>query len=129
MLTSDDFLFLYGCIGLYLGLSLVITHRVARALSAISQPLLIRCFGLDGETATGLVRALVVGFYLLNIGFVLWRLGPVDTRVDSPVIDIFSKLGISLLALALTYYLSLVAAVRVARAARQWVQDAGHDSA
>lgn len=127
MLTSDDFLFLYACIGLYLGLSLVITRRVARTMSTISQPLLMRCFGLDAETANGLVRGLVVGFYLLNIGFVLYRLGPVDTRPESPVIDIFAKLGVSLLVLALTYYLSLVAAVRVARAARKWVQDSEVD--
>lgn len=127
MLTSDDFVFLYGCLGLYLGLSLVIIRRVARTMSAISEPLLVRCFGLDGETAHGLVRGLVVGFYLINLGVVFYRLDAVNMRPDRPVVDIFAQLGISLLVLALTYYLSLAAVVRVARAARGWVKESGVD--
>lgn len=125
MLTSDDFVFLYGCLGLYLGLSLVITRRVARAMSAICRPLLVRCFGLDVETAHGLVRGLVVGFYLVNLGVVFYRIDPLETRPDSPLFDIVSQLGVSLLVLALTYYLSLAATIRVARAARGWVQENG----
>lgn len=128
MLAPDDFLFLYGCLGLYLGLTLVITRRVARAMSAISRPLLVRCFGLDGDTARGLVRGLVVGFYLVNLGVIFYRIDAVNMRPDSPVFDIFAKLGVSLLVLAVTYYLSLAAAVRVARAARGWLlQGSGTD--
>lgn len=122
MLAPDDFRFLYGCIGLYLGLTLVITRRVARAMSAISQPLLARCFGLDGETANGLIRGLVVGFYLVNLGLVFYRIDAVNMRVDSPLLDIVARLGVSLLVLALTYYLSLAVAIRMARAAQGWLK-------
>ncbi len=120
MLSSDDFLFLYGCLGLYLGLSLVIIRRVAHAMAAIAEPLLTRHFGLDPETARGLIRSLIVGFYLINIGVVLYRLDPVNTRPDSPVLDIFARLGFSLLVLAATYFISLAIVIRLARVAQRW---------
>ena len=120
MLSSDDFLFLYGCLGLYLGLSLVIIRRVARTISAIGEPLLTRCFGLDREVAEGLMRSLIVGFYLVNVGVVLYRLDPVNTRPDSPVLDIFARLGFSLLILAATYFISLAIVIPLARAAQKW---------
>ncbi|MEO8746090.1 MAG: hypothetical protein ABI379_00285 [Rhodanobacter sp.] len=133
MLSSDDFLFLYGCLGFYLGVTLVVTRRVARAMSAISRQLLVRFFGLDGETAQGVARGLVVGFYLVNVGLLFYRMDAVNARPENPVSDIFSRLGGSLLLLGLTYYLSLAAAVRVARAARRWTQESeaktGSDSA
>lgn len=122
MFSSDDFVFVYGCLGLYLGLSLVITRRVARAMAAIAEPLLVRCFGLDGAVAQGLVRGLVVGFYLLNLGLIFYRIEAVTTRPDSPVLNVLSKLGVNLLVLGVTYYLTLAAAARLARSARQWIQ-------
>lgn len=128
MFTSDDFVFLYSCLGLYLGLSLVITRRVARAISTISEPLLVRCFGLNSATAHGLVGGLVVGFYLVNLGLIFARLNAVSTRPDSPILEIFSKLGINLLVLGVTYYLTLAAAAHLARAARQWEQASAADS-
>ena len=55
---------------LYLAITIGITIWVARTLSRNGIVFLIQCFGHDAELARSTNHLLVVGFYLVNIGFI-----------------------------------------------------------
>ena len=58
----------------YLAASIGMTMWVARTLSHNGEIFLIDCFGHDAKLARGTNHLLVVGFYLVNIGFILLAL-------------------------------------------------------
>ena len=74
MLTSITYL-------VYLTLSIFITVFVARTLSRNGLPFLIRGFKGNEDIAVSTNHLLVVGFYLLNLGFVLLRMRTGDPYV------------------------------------------------
>ncbi|PZU42594.1 MAG: hypothetical protein DI568_18030, partial [Sphingomonas sp.] len=55
---------------LYLVITLAITIWVARTLSKNGEVFLTQCFGHDAQLARSTNHLLVVGFYLVNIGFI-----------------------------------------------------------
>ncbi len=54
----------------YLLITLAITIWVARTLSRNGKVFLVQCFGHNEELANSTNHLLVVGFYLVNIGFI-----------------------------------------------------------
>src|SRR5262245_49771785 len=58
----------------YLAFSIVITVFVARTLSKNGLPFLVRGFKGNEELAASTNHLLVVGFYLVNLGFVLLQM-------------------------------------------------------
>ncbi len=64
---------------IYLGLSIFVTVFVSRTLSKNGLPFLVRGFKGDEELAASINHLLVVGFYLVNLGFVLLKM---KTGVD-----------------------------------------------
>ncbi len=94
---------------LYLIISIAITVGVARTLSKNGLVFLVDGFGGDERLATSVNHMLVVGFYLLNLGFVnlALRYGtvPVDTRTAIEFLS--TKIGIVLLVLGAVHMLNL----------------------
>ena len=86
---------------LYLFISLCVTIWVARTLHKNGRVFLVDCFRGNEELANSVSLLLVVGFYLVNIGFVTLYL-KVAAPVESPdnVFEVLSgKIGSVLLVL------------------------------
>ena len=95
---------------IYLAFSLFITIFVARTLSHNGLPFLVRGFKGNRELAESTNHLLVVGFYLVNLGFVLLRM-TTDSRIDSVeqiIVYQTSGLGIVLLALGFAHFFNML---------------------
>lgn len=80
---------------IYLVVSVVLTFWVARTLSRLGDVFLVDVFHGDEKIAAATNRLLVVGFYLVNLGFVAFMLrvtGPVLSAQDA-IEALASKLG------------------------------------
>jgi hypothetical protein len=83
---------------------------------------LIRCFGQDEELARSTNRLLVIGFYLVNLGFVCYRLadwnaGPVDL-----VPAVGSRVGVTLLMLGGMHFFNMAMIARLGHTVNRWVR-------
>lgn len=94
---------------LYLALSLGLTIWVAGTLHKNGRVFLIECFQGNTELADSVNHLLVVGFYLINIGFVSLFL-----KLDAPVPDaqavfeaLSGKMGVVLLGLGAMHFFNL----------------------
>lgn len=125
MLELGDFVMTHIAYGLYLGISVAMTICVARALSTNGEVFLIRCFGQDQELASSTNRLLVIGFYLVNLGFISYRLNdwPVDQVNLIP--EVGSRIDISLLVLGLMHFFNMLLIARFGRVVKAWAQDHG----
>ena len=93
----------------YLAISLALTVWVARALFRSGRRFLVDVYAGDESLADSLNRLLVVGFYLVNLGYVSLALR-VERAVDDPrqAIEVLSwKLGTVLLFLGIVHFLNL----------------------
>ena len=100
---------------LYLLIAIPITIWVARTLHKNGRVFLVECFGGDLEMADSVNHLLVVGFYLINIGFVTLYL-KLDTLVQGTtgVFEALSgKLGVVLLVLGAMHFFNLFLFSRV----------------
>ncbi|MGY0612149.1 MULTISPECIES: hypothetical protein [unclassified Luteimonas] len=128
MLELGDFVMTHLAYGLYLTLSIGMTIWVARALSTNGEVFLVRCFGQDTELAASTNRLLVIGFYLVNLGFISYRLG--DWQVDTVALipEVGSRVGISVLVLGVMHFFNMVLIARFGRAVKAWARDGGADA-
>ncbi len=128
MLELGDFVMTHLAYGLYLALSIGMTIWVARALSTNGEVFLVRCFGQDTELASSTNRLLVIGFYLVNIGFISYRLG--DWQVDTVdlIPEVGSRVGISVLVLGLMHFFNMILIARFGRAVKAWAREPDNDS-
>lgn len=95
---------------LYLLIAIPVTIWVARTLHKNGRVFLVECFGGDAEMADSVNHLLVVGFYLINIGFVTLYL-KLDVMVEGTtgVFEALSgKLGVVLLVLGAMHFLNLL---------------------
>lgn len=94
---------------LYLMLSVTATVWVARTLHRNGRVFLVTAFHGDERLADSVNHLLVVGFYLINIGWVTLALRTADA--PSTVAGVFEllsyKLGIVLLVLGVMHFLNL----------------------
>lgn len=94
---------------LYLIIAIPLTVWVARTLHKNGRIFLVKCFRDDEEMADSVNHLLVVGFYLINIGFVALYLKV--TQVVQDAQDVFEalagKIGIVLLALGVMHFLNI----------------------
>lgn len=94
---------------LYLMLSVTATVWVARTLHRNGRVFLVTAFHGDEQLADSVNHLLVVGFYLINIGWVTLALRTADA--PSTVAGVFEllsyKLGIVLLVLGVMHFLNL----------------------
>ena len=105
---------------IYLGISIVLTIWVARTLFKNGLIFLVDVFGGNEALASSVNHLLVVGFYLINLGFVALELriyGPVpDARTSIEVLA--SNLGTVLLVLGGMHFFNLYVFSRLRRNAR-----------
>ena len=96
--------------GLYLALAITLTIWVARTLHKSGRIFLVECFHGNEELADSVNHLLVVGFYLINIGFVsLYLKTTEDVLGARGVFEALSgKMGVVLLVLGGMHFFNLI---------------------
>jgi hypothetical protein len=102
---------------LYLAISISLTVFVGHALSRSGRAFLLDVFGGNDSLAEAVSRLLVVGFYLLNLGFVTLTLRTTgDIAGPGQAIQLLSvKIGEVLLVLGLLHFANLMFFTRFRR--------------
>jgi hypothetical protein len=110
---------------LYLVASIAMTMWVARTLSFNGEVFLIDCFGHDAALARSTNHLLVVGFYLVNIGFILLTLqfGQEPASVPDAIRFVATKVGLAVLALGFWHFSNMRAIAKYGRLVGRWVRD------
>jgi hypothetical protein len=101
----------------YLALSVALTIWVARTLHRNGRIFLVRAFHGDEKMADSVNHLLVVGFYLVNIGYVTLALRYGERPVDlQTAIELLStKIGLVLLVLGGMHFTNLLVFSRLRR--------------
>src|SRR6266852_8581929 len=104
----------------YLAISLGVTIWVARTLHRNGRIFLVDAFHGNVELADSVNHLLVVGFYLINIGFVSLALKTAATiNTSRAAIELLSdKMGMVLLILGGMHFFNLYVFSRIRRSAR-----------
>jgi len=101
----------------YIAFSIFITVYVSRTLSKNGLPFLVEGFRGDLKLAESTNHLLVVGFYLVNLGFVLLRMQTgvrIDT-VEQLIVYQASGLGLVLFVLGLAHFFNMYVIHRIGR--------------
>jgi len=103
----------------YLFLSVAVTVWVARTLARNGRVFLIDTFHQNAELAEAVNNLLVVGFYLLNVGYVALALKYGDRPADlaGAIESISTKVGCVLLFLGAMHFFNLYVFARMRRRA------------
>jgi hypothetical protein len=93
----------------YLALSIGLTVWVARTLSRSGRVFLIDAFGGNTDLADAINHLLVVGFYLINIGYVALALkyGARPSDLSTAIEALSTKVGVVLLVLGAMHFFNL----------------------
>lgn len=93
----------------YLGLSIAVTVWVARTLYRNGRVFLVDCFHGNTSLADAVNHLLVVGFYLVNIGFVALalRFGVSAADAKEALESLSTKMGLVLLVLGFMHFFNL----------------------
>ena len=107
---------------LYLTISIGITISVARTLSRNGKVFLVQCFGHNCELADSTNHLLVVGFYLVNIGFITLTLsiGAEPTNLPEAIRFLSSKVGLAVLVLGAMHFFNMSAIAHFGRKVNEW---------
>ena len=110
---------------LYLAITLGITIWVARTLSKNGIVFLEQCFGQDGELARSTNHLLVVGFYLVNIGFITLTLslGTEPQTIPQAIRFLSSKVGLAVLVLGAMHFFNMGAVAQFGRKVNAWLAE------
>ncbi len=109
----------------YLIVSIGLTVWVARTLSKNGFVFLTECFGHDQLLAASTNHLLVVGFYLVNLGWILLTLRfgtPPETAIDA-IQFLSGKVGIVVVALGLMHFFNMNAIAKFGRKVGQWFRE------
>jgi len=104
---------------LYLVISIALTIWVARTLSKNGRIFLVDCFHQNTELADSVNHLLVVGFYLVNVGFIalFLKLGVAIEAPQGVFEALSSKVGVVLLVLGGMHFFNLFVFSKVRRRA------------
>ena len=110
---------------LYLLISIGITIWVARTLSRNGEVFLVQCFGHNSELAKSTNHLLVVGFYLVNIGFITLTLslGTEPTNMPEAIRFLSSKVGLAVVVLGGMHFFNMGAIAHFGRKVNGWLGD------
>jgi hypothetical protein len=110
---------------LYLSISIGITIWVANTLSRNGKVFLVQCFGQNEVLAQSTNHLLVVGFYLVNIGFITLTLslGSEPTTLPEMIRFLSSKVGLAVLVLGGMHFFNMSAIARFGRKVNEWFAD------
>lgn len=109
----------------YLVISIGLTIWVARTLSKNGEIFLTDCFGHDPTLARSTNHLLVVGFYLINLGFILLALqfGKVPQDMPGAIRFLSSKVGLAVLVLGAMHFFNMNAIAKFGRKVGTWVRE------
>ena len=110
---------------IYLGISIALTVWVARTLSKNGIVFLIECFGHDEVLARSTNHLLVVGFYLVNLGWILLtlRFGSEPHSAAEAVKFLSSKIGLVVVVLGFMHFFNMNAIAKFGRKVGQWLRE------
>ena len=110
-------MYIAGCYFSYLAISILLTVWVARTLHSSGRVFLLDAFHGNAELADSVNKLLVVGFYLINIGYIALALKTSDPLINfRQVIELEStKLGIVLLILGGMHFFNMFVLARMRR--------------
>lgn len=108
---------------LYLAIAIGMTIWVAWTLSTNGKIYLVRCFGHDEELATSVNHVLVVGFYLVNLGFIALALSTAGTvaSVEGMMRFLGWYVGIAILVLGFMHFFNMGAVTRHGKKVADWI--------
>lgn len=94
---------------IYLAVSVALTVWVARTLHRNGRVFLVDCFHGNTELADSINHLLVVGFYLINVGFVslALRFGVAAGNYQEALESLSTKIGLVLLVLGGMHFFNL----------------------
>jgi hypothetical protein len=98
---------------------------VAHTLHSNGKVFLVQCFGHNEQLADSTNHLLVVGFYLVNIGFITLTLslGAEPTNLAEAIRFLSSKVGLAVLVLGGMHFFNMTAIARFGRKVNQWLTD------
>lgn len=110
---------------LYLVIAIGLTVWVARTLSTNGEVFLVECFGHDTTLAKSTNHLLVVGFYLVNLGFILLTLqfGKEPVTIPETVRFLSSKVGLAVVALGAMHFFNMHAIAKYGRKVATWLRE------
>lgn len=110
---------------LYLAITIALTIWVARTLSKNGRVFLVQCFGQNEQLADSTNHLLVVGFYLMNIGFITLTLslGAEPTTYPEAIRFLSSKVGLAVVVLGGMHFFNMSAISRFGRKVNAWLID------
>jgi hypothetical protein len=108
---------------LYLVITIAITIWVARTLSHNGEVFLVQCFGHNAEVARSTNHLLVVGFYLVNIGFITLTLsiGAEPTTIPQAIRFLSGKVGLAVVVLGAMHFFNMGAIAHFGRKVNGWL--------
>ena len=108
---------------LYLTITIGITIWVARTLSKNGEVFLIQCFGHNGELAKSTNHLLVVGFYLVNIGFITLTLalGAEPVTITDAIRFLSGKVGLAVIVVGAMHFFNMGAIAHFGRKVNGWL--------
>ena len=111
--------------GLYLAISIGMTIWVAHTLSSNGEVFLVMCFGHNEALARSTNHLLVVGFYLINIGWILLtlRYGTEPQSWIEAIKFVSSKVGLAVLVLGGMHFFNMSAIAHFGRKVNEWFTD------
>lgn len=106
--------------GAYIVISIMLTVWVARTLHKNGRVFLIEVFGGDESLADSVNHLLVVGFYLINFGYVTLalKIGDTITNAQEGIEALSFKVGLVLLVLGGMHFFNLLIFQRIHRRPR-----------
>jgi len=109
--------------GLYLLISISMTIWVAHTLSTNGEVFLVQCFGHNAEVAKSTNHLLVVGFYLVNIGFITLTLSNGTEPVTWPEMIRFlsGEVGLAVIVLGGMHFFNMHAIAKFGRKVSDWL--------
>lgn len=113
---------------LYLAITLAITIWVAHTLSKNGIVFLEQCFGQNETLARSTNHLLVVGFYLVNIGFITLTLslGSEPHTIPEAIRFLSAKVGLAVLVLGAMHFFNMGAIAQFGRKVNRWLNDQHH---
>jgi hypothetical protein len=109
----------------YLIVSIGLTVWVAQTLSKNGLVFLVECFGHDRTLAESTNHLLVVGFYLVNLGWILLtlRFGASPETAADMIRFLSTKIGIVVVALGLMHFFNMNAIAKFGRKVGHWFRE------
>ena len=109
----------------YLAISIGLTIWVAQTLSKNGLVFLVECFGHDETLAKSTNHLLVVGFYLVNLGWILLtlRFGSPPENAVQAIQFLSGKIGLVVVALGLMHFFNMNAIAKFGRKVGSWFRE------